>query len=586
MALAPSDLLDMLTNYEVPLEPIDDILTGADESFLHLLLALDAIGEIFKHASEETKRIHETQIISTWPAVFKWSAFFCTSSARDIDVDSPYLFAMASRAISWAWIHLGYSDKISEVITSTHGTVEIATKMWLIEGSVTPPPRFVASLLLMKLLNNDPSPKLRDRVISAAGGAPIVATTAIRRLNDALTQQIVNDWAYVSCVSLLHHLSLQEYPLERLLLDAGAIIATTRGLIRTAEELNSGEFEYSSHRHGLIDTLTSGFMYLSKTLEAGTGLFEIGQAIDAGIIEAFVESSPFFTLMPAENWTSVEEIFDWVIPKYLVYGSVIRAVSENLCRLPDTPRLQNIRHTPAWKAFQFMRKLTLERLLVKKYAKRTSICCGNEKCEEVKLKEKFLECSSCHTARYCSAACQKADWKSGHRSDCEGFRQDYVSKHPEAYGKRDKIWFELVAIYYAGFQLPELRKTTRREYPNNHLSQFTLIIDFCRVPPSFTLRIFDERKDDSTTSSQSRVQSLDESDQAFIAKEGARTPVFCYLPCGNYGKGFIRSAAGATSLLWGDGIGREPFTGIPRDCGDSEAEMMDLLQEIAPMRRP
>jgi hypothetical protein len=37
--------------------------------------------------------------------------------------------------------------------------------------------------------------------------------------------------------------------------------------------------------------------------------------------------------------------------------------------------------------------------------------------------EGFRMCGACHEARYCSKACQKSDWKGGHRTACESIRK-------------------------------------------------------------------------------------------------------------------------------------------------------------------
>ncbi|PVF97418.1 hypothetical protein CPB86DRAFT_785895 [Serendipita vermifera] len=53
--------------------------------------------------------------------------------------------------------------------------------------------------------------------------------------------------------------------------------------------------------------------------------------------------------------------------------------------------------------------------------------CWNTDCEKHGLvdeavESKLLRCSSCKTARYCSAACQTKDWKAGHKGECKALK--------------------------------------------------------------------------------------------------------------------------------------------------------------------
>ncbi|TFK71911.1 hypothetical protein BDN72DRAFT_957765 [Pluteus cervinus] len=584
-SLSPSEVLDIFVAYEVPLDHVDSDDVVA-EGNVYLPLLLEAFTQImlkFSQTNEETRIALEPQVIAAWPAIFKWSAFFFVSRIQGWndhwEPDLSSAAANACNAILRAWVRLIYSDKIIETMRSTHGTVEIATKMWLLEDrlSGTDTNCHLPSLLLWKMVPDNRLLTVQDRIALAAGGAQAVAQTVIRRLNRTIAQQTVDIdvYSYLAMqVILIRELSIDGHPIQRSLLEVGGITTTTKAALILAETLNSGEV--TVHDNVIIRGLTSGLIYVREVMEAGTGLSEITQAINAGIIEAFVEGSPFYTRIPFYYWQGIESIIAWVIPKYLVYGSIIRAVSEALCQLPDTSRLRNIRHTPAWPAFRGMRKLTLERLLVKRSAKSTSSVCDNGSCQEKRLKEEFLGCSSCHTARYCSSACQKTHWKSGHREDCEGFRRDYLSKHPEADEKRNKIWFELLAIYYAGFHLPQLRKTTRLEYPNRPLSDFGLLIDFGAVPPEITLQV----KLDSTTASDDPLP--ENSDEDFIATVSITTPIYCCLPCGNQGEGVMRRVARARPYLWEESLCREPFTMLKVDSDKSQSWVMDLLQEIAP----
>nr|GAT50714.1 predicted protein [Mycena chlorophos] len=49
--------------------------------------------------------------------------------------------------------------------------------------------------------------------------------------------------------------------------------------------------------------------------------------------------------------------------------------------------------------------------------------CDNLACGAIKPKAKFMACSGCAAQLYCGAACQRADWKQGHRSACKDYKR-------------------------------------------------------------------------------------------------------------------------------------------------------------------
>jgi len=51
-----------------------------------------------------------------------------------------------------------------------------------------------------------------------------------------------------------------------------------------------------------------------------------------------------------------------------------------------------------------------------KHAPKTNRC---NQCQKEDIRDNMMKCSCCRVARYCSKGCQKADWCSGHRDQCQ-----------------------------------------------------------------------------------------------------------------------------------------------------------------------
>lgn len=256
------------------------------------------------------------------------------------------------------------SDRMREAIVSTPGSIELATQLWLLEDSIPFPSSGIRinSCALMALLKNS-EPQTLDRTLQAAGGdAKLVAKLALNRMHKECQQTVIGDPAAI-CGDLLNQLSRHHlHPISNALLVENSITEVTKALLTTAKQLNAGQFLP-------INFMGSAFIYLCNCIEYTDGFSWVSQSIQAGLLLAFVECSPHYSKIEPEDCEAIFSIIKDILPKYLVYRSVLSDVNRALKQIEGSPMRAKIHKTAAktiWKDFY---ALALNRLLALSQAK-------------------------------------------------------------------------------------------------------------------------------------------------------------------------------------------------------------------------
>jgi hypothetical protein len=236
--------------------------------------------------------------------------------------------------IATVWFWLTRADGLRPIIAATQGTVEIATKLWLLDDAVpSSGPQYAqmpcVAAALDALLVNRPA---NDRALAAAGGKPdVIAKIALSRLRSALTRTPLDPADIVFYVHLTGHLARDwDHPLRYGLLQAGAISLCTRTAGAIGRALSAGG------NRGLLDGLFGAFAILINCLESTEGFTWVAESFSADLLVAFADCSPHFARLDEEDRDSVCTLFSETLPPYLVYRSVVQAVHAGMGRLQAT----------------------------------------------------------------------------------------------------------------------------------------------------------------------------------------------------------------------------------------------------------
>ncbi|KAJ7094703.1 hypothetical protein B0H15DRAFT_830575 [Mycena belliarum] len=431
---------------------------------------------------------HDPAILKAWPGIFKWSAFLFAARVTSTALQSIEARRNTMDVISATWYCLTRADGLREAIAGTKGAIEIATQLWLLDEAVPHSgiPFFNvpsgAAALAAILVDSSAV----DRALATAGGAlDAIVKPAMGRARNALAHTPLQSAPVTIYLDLLGHLSRAwDHPLRYALLHAGAIPLCTRAAGSFARVLNAGGDPE------LLHAAVAAFMYLANCLESTDGFTWVLQSIAADVLLAFADFSPHLTRLDAEDCDMVCSLLHTILPKYLVYRSVVRAVEESMRRLGPT-QLKRIDASVAQKVWVDFRRLAEERSLVVLQAvavKGKAATCDNVKCHKVDAKNAFRKCSGCSTTLYCSKECQTVAWREGgHKNMCKMKQRERLEGKSQAIPKSDVDFFHHLATRDTRHHLPLLRRLARTEHPALRPGELIMRVDYTVVPPAYTV---------------------------------------------------------------------------------------------------
>jgi len=253
----------------------------------------------------------------------------------------------------------------------------MAAELWLLEDAISIPSSAeipVCTAALDSLLRMAEPPTL-DRALKAAGGKPDqVGKLALTRLHAESRKSSIDGHRTAIYSDIVNSLSRPNHLLRNALLIANSISTVTKALVFVSTQLNA------TGNPMLLNAMVSLFGNLRNCLESTDGFTWISQSVQAGLLTAFVECSPHFSKVNLEDRTMILSIVQDVIPRYLVYRSVIQTVSVALDVVHALPKNDKVLTTIAKDVWQNFVALVKERMLVSAHAtawKGKALICDN-----------------------------------------------------------------------------------------------------------------------------------------------------------------------------------------------------------------
>ena len=205
-----------------------------------------------------------------------------------------------------------------------------------------------------------------DRALKTAGGKPDqVAKLALStHLSTEGQKAKIRGFKVAVYTDILCQFSWSAiHPLRHAILIAGGISTVTKTLISVSSQINS------TGNPTLLDAIVALFGFLRNCLESTDGFTWISQSVQAGLLIAFVGCSPHFSkLKNPEDREMIFSIVKHVLPRYLVYRSVIRTVSTTLDVVYKTKNIERVSKSIAKDAWEDFVELAKERMFVEAHA--------------------------------------------------------------------------------------------------------------------------------------------------------------------------------------------------------------------------
>ncbi|TCD64726.1 hypothetical protein EIP91_003682 [Steccherinum ochraceum] len=510
--ISPTDACDVFLHHldvsRVPTDVEKDRFADPANLAFASLLGLGKVGAFLNSppGAQLGKRV-----LDAWPGIFKWTVFLMASRVEALEPENRSRRSTLD-VVATCWYALAQQDLIREAMVRTPATIEIATKLWVeddkgpVKSSVDAP---VGTCALGTMLQAAKKAEL-DRVLKAKGGkAGEVAKLALERLKGAVKETQPNPAHLTMYLDFINSISRQPtHALRRALLSGNVIWHVTGALVKISVLVNT------SRTPGFVDAMVSAFGYLRNCLESSDGFTWISMSIGAGLIPAICDCSPQFSQLEPQDFAMIKDLVSDILPRYLVYRSVVEAVHTSLCKVSKAQqdRVQKTRIRDAMHRFI---DLAGERYMVVEHANATKgwrMTCDNIKCQKVKSKEEVRRCSACLTTFYCSKECQAIAWKEGdHKIMCKLKARERLEGKAEAVSRKDAGWFHVLFMRDARRYRYEFRSKIKAEYPSSPLYDFVLCMDYTVFPmkPSIRpLKGYNTGPVDATSNAEARNDAL------------------------------------------------------------------------------
>ncbi|KAI0041657.1 hypothetical protein FA95DRAFT_1565164 [Auriscalpium vulgare] len=399
-----------------------------------------------------------------WNEMFKWMVFLYELCRAE---DPQHLMLMVIMNI----VHKAcVRQEMKRQVSETPGIVALTVSIWMNEQLAPEVPSSMVTLNLVELLGSLPLSAVGEVIASVGGKASDLADRLVRCLRLAVKKRALSAEHLLLYLKLVHHLGAPLSPERAAFLDPGVLRAVTKTLVRMSA-LKIG------HDSQVRSALDLGFALVFSFIETGTAIERVRQCIHDGILEAIVNSAPHLDDLPSEpiEWVLIVDI----IPRYIVFRSVLEAVCKSLATLQDAEHRDKIARSSrssvkeAWDGLCVLvdSQQKLKSVVESELSAMDAEC---DTCNQLGPKHQFRQCAGCHSAVYCSMQCQKSAWATTHKTSC-GLRKRPTS----GLSRRDAHYLHALAIHHAKQIAPRLLAQAAAELvPDGPLHSFFFALDY------------------------------------------------------------------------------------------------------------
>ncbi|KAI0046282.1 hypothetical protein FA95DRAFT_1679866 [Auriscalpium vulgare] len=352
---------------------------------------------------QEPGAIHIPDVTDTWPAMTRWCAHLSRQLAHG---------RKAAQAALEAYMHIihlfCYDSEMRKVVLATPYAIRFATTVaWLgTDVSNMSPPDAVVTLA--QLLPHAPT-LIINTIQSSGKSVRDIAARLVQPLHISLAAHPPTRPSFFEAhVWLLEEFvyAPQAASFVPAILSAGAVRCVSRTLRR---------FSRSNGHEGSKGFIIGNCLrVLQMLLQMGTGIPWIAQSVRHGLLEALVNLAPQLHKHTMGVQKTCTTIVKSILPRYLLFRPVIKAVRRVFEQLDDGPSIALVQlHAFAdpWahlqeffgKCFAFWMRWSFTK-------------CSH--CGKEGHRTAFKRCARCHAENYCSAACQATHWKNSHKAHC------------------------------------------------------------------------------------------------------------------------------------------------------------------------
>ncbi|KAJ6552836.1 hypothetical protein B0H19DRAFT_1030031 [Mycena capillaripes] len=413
-----------------------------------------------------------TQLISASPGIFKWCRYFYdqrVSAEKD-----PGTAEKTISTLSTGILHFYTDATVRATIRATPGIITLCTRLCLHPAASGGP------FTLLSLLHADTWDD-KNEIVAAAGGKPeVIARILLDRLRLAVNKSLVDGDKTSTLASILTtFISLPNHPLAfAILADTGTwLVARMLFLVSQAMDLSDS----LEQREKYSPCIRTGITFLRGAMVQYDSPRLVSQAVDAGLLRAICALSPVLDGDLAESKPSLRFILRDILPKSMMYRSVIKVMKSEHKEIDPDEVNETIMRSYLREEWMSFVVLLYSRITIAKFPKELKVK-GNTSCDSVTCSKKgpkseFRRCSGCLYVYYCSKECQKEAWPI-HRDMCRLKKSSIATGGSPMFSEQDAQFLREVISADAHIHHPHLQKLARRKFPNEPQENLIICIDY------------------------------------------------------------------------------------------------------------
>ncbi|KAJ7754825.1 hypothetical protein B0H16DRAFT_1541944 [Mycena metata] len=160
-----------------------------------------------------------------------------------------------------------------------------------------------------------------------------------------------------------------------------------------------------------------------KYIQTSPGYPWITQALKAGLLRYIILFSEN-EVKPSNDgkYPDLKALLTEFLPNGMVSYHVVTQMKKSLAEVSTLSRRDKFSRSALFEDWKVFEALVRDRVIVldqwERVGRPSFVACDNMKCNQIDKKGKFRCCAGCRSANYCSAECQRSDWKAAHRTSC------------------------------------------------------------------------------------------------------------------------------------------------------------------------
>ncbi|KAJ7128771.1 hypothetical protein C8R43DRAFT_1027119 [Mycena crocata] len=361
-----------------------------------------------------------------WCRVWAWANFIHTYKEHLPGPPLPEATFWVDFLIYTANFHI--NDAPAPYLYNSVGFKSLMTATWgFVLDVEDPDTRDLGLTLIIGLLPgmNPVDDANLEEIIDAAGGVDYLALLIIKCMHEILAraetplshEDLYLIHAVLNFVAEAEHLCIKGQPMyEGTLGRLGTSLAAldfAQVLVAVAWTVgeNAGDTDVIKFN------LDRCFLLLARIFLLETGHHHLPSAISQGLLCALICAGQFDGTI--QNHFTL--FFYGILPRALISYHAVAALNAALPDAEECATSQVFRRSPGFGPWQRFCALTKKSLHVLKFCEEyiPDKTCDNMECNLIESKTEFSRCSGCLNVYYCSAECQKSDWRTGgHRNVC------------------------------------------------------------------------------------------------------------------------------------------------------------------------